>query len=119
MPIFLFFAITGAHQQRVVSHWRMHRAEVASDLVLRRPARGQAGGDPPNAARRAVDDRQVLDEGERDQADQPLRLRARVVESGPDRATVEATLEAGAKVCATCRGVFVAVEPGHPAYGRW
>jgi acyl-coenzyme A thioesterase PaaI-like protein len=50
---------------------------------------------------------------------QPLRLVARVVESGPDRATVEATLESGGKVCASCRGNFVAVQPGHPAYHRW
>ncbi|HET7746641.1 MAG TPA: PaaI family thioesterase [Vicinamibacteria bacterium] len=48
-----------------------------------------------------------------------LRLRARVVDSSADRATVEAALEAGDKVCATCRGVFVAVRPGHPAYHRW
>ncbi len=46
-------------------------------------------------------------------------LRARVVESRPDRATVEATLEAGGKVTATCRGLFVAVKEGHPAYHRW
>jgi len=49
----------------------------------------------------------------------PVRLRARVVESEEDRAVVEASLEAGGKVCATCRGTFVAVKPGHPAYGRW
>ena len=49
----------------------------------------------------------------------PCRLRARVVESTDDRAVVEATLEAGGKVCATCRGTFVAVKPGHPAYHRW
>lgn len=51
--------------------------------------------------------------------DGPVRLRGRVVESADDRAVVEATLEAGGKVCATCRGTFVAVRPGHPAYGRW
>ena len=49
----------------------------------------------------------------------PLRLRARVVESSGDRVVVEATLEAGGAVCATCRGTFVAVKPGHPAYHRW
>ena len=49
----------------------------------------------------------------------PVRLRARVVESTNERATVEATLEAGGKVTATCRGTFVAVRPGHPAYERW
>ena len=50
---------------------------------------------------------------------EPVRIRARVVESGPDRAIVEATLESGGAVCATCRGVFVAVGPDHPAYHRW
>jgi acyl-coenzyme A thioesterase PaaI-like protein len=48
-----------------------------------------------------------------------VRLVARVVESADDRATVEARLEAGGKTCATCRGTFVAVRPGHPAYHRW
>lgn len=48
-----------------------------------------------------------------------LVLRARVVESTADRAVVEGTIEAGGSVCATCRGVFVAVKPGHPAYHRW
>lgn len=51
--------------------------------------------------------------------DAPVRLRARVVESTEDRALVEATLEAAGQVCATCRGTFVAVQPGHPAYNRW
>ena len=36
-----------------------------------------------------------------------------------DRAVIEATLEAGGKVTATCRGTFVAVKEGHPAYHRW
>jgi len=49
----------------------------------------------------------------------PVRLRARVVEAKEDRAVVEATLESDGKVCATCRGTFVAVKPGHPAYHRW
>lgn len=49
----------------------------------------------------------------------PVKLRARVVESREDRAVVEASLEGGGKVCATCRGTFVAVKPGHPAYNRW
>lgn len=49
----------------------------------------------------------------------PLRLTARVVESDDRRATVEGRLLAGREVCATCRGVFVAVKPGHPAYHRW
>ena len=51
--------------------------------------------------------------------DASLRMRARVVESAEDRAVVEAELIAGEKVCAKCRGTFVAVGPGHPAYHRW
>ncbi len=46
-------------------------------------------------------------------------LSAQVVESESDRAVVEATLMAQGKVCATCRGTFVAVQPGHPAFHRW
>ena len=48
-----------------------------------------------------------------------VTLSARVVEAKDDRATVEGTLSAGGKVCATCRGLFVAVKPGHPAFHRW
>jgi len=51
--------------------------------------------------------------------DAAIKLRARVVESTGDRAVVEATLEAGGKITATCRGTFVAVKEGHPAYHRW
>jgi acyl-coenzyme A thioesterase PaaI-like protein len=51
--------------------------------------------------------------------DAPVKLVARVVESTEDRAIVEAELIAHDKVCATCRGTFVAVKPGHPAYHRW
>jgi len=51
--------------------------------------------------------------------DVPLHLAARVVEAKEDRATVEATIEANGKITATCRGTFVAVKPGHPAYNRW
>jgi acyl-coenzyme A thioesterase PaaI-like protein len=49
----------------------------------------------------------------------PVFLSARVTDLTDDRATVEGTLSAGGKVCATCRGVFVAVTEGHPAYHRW
>lgn len=49
----------------------------------------------------------------------PVSLRARVVEASEDRAVVEAELEAGGKVTATCRGTFVAVKEGHPAFHRW
>lgn len=48
-----------------------------------------------------------------------LLLKARAVESTDDRATIEATLEAEGVVTSTCRGTFVAVKPGHPAYHRW
>ena len=48
-----------------------------------------------------------------------VHLSARVVESAGNRATVEGSLTAGSEVCATCRGVFVAVKEGHPAYHRW
>jgi acyl-coenzyme A thioesterase PaaI-like protein len=51
--------------------------------------------------------------------DQPVHLRARVVESTDRRAVVEATLESGGEPAATCRGTFVAVREGHPAYNRW
>ena len=51
--------------------------------------------------------------------DKPLRLRARVVESTEDTAVVEAEIVADGKVTATCRGTFVAVREGHPAYHRW
>ena len=45
----------------------------------------------------------------------------------PDAGTIEfdgqplweASLEAKGEVTATCRGVFVAVREGHPAYHRW
>jgi acyl-coenzyme A thioesterase PaaI-like protein len=48
-----------------------------------------------------------------------IKMRAHVVESSEDRAVVEASLEANGKVTATCRGTFVAVKEGHPAYHRW
>jgi len=51
--------------------------------------------------------------------DVPLKLQAHVVESSEDKAVVEATLTANEKVTATCRGTFVAVKEGHPAYNRW
>jgi acyl-coenzyme A thioesterase PaaI-like protein len=48
-----------------------------------------------------------------------LSLEARIIESSEDRATVECTLSAEGKPRATGRGIFVAVQPGHPAYHRW
>jgi uncharacterized protein (TIGR00369 family) len=51
--------------------------------------------------------------------DVPIYLKAKVVEATLKKAVVEAELVANDKVCATCRGTFVAVEEGHPAYHRW
>ncbi|MDE3112685.1 MAG: PaaI family thioesterase [Chloroflexota bacterium] len=48
-----------------------------------------------------------------------IELTSRVVDLGEDRATVEATIDAGGRTCATARGTFVAVKEGHPAYHRW
>jgi len=48
-----------------------------------------------------------------------VELRAKVIDSLEDRATVRGELIADGKVCATCVGTFVAVKPGHPAYFRW
>jgi len=51
--------------------------------------------------------------------DGAVSLSAHIVDLTDTRATVEGTLSAAGKVCATCRGVFVAVKEGHPAYHRW
>ncbi|WP_246137189.1 MULTISPECIES: PaaI family thioesterase [Myxococcus] len=48
-----------------------------------------------------------------------VRLEAKPVELKGDRAVIEGTLTAGGKVTALCRGTFVAVKEGHPAYHRW
>ena len=48
-----------------------------------------------------------------------VQLVARVVESSADRATVEGRLESAGVVTATCKGLFVAVKEGHPAFHRW
>lgn len=49
----------------------------------------------------------------------PLEIAARAVETSGDRVVVESTLSAGGVVTASCRGIFVAVPEGHPAYNRW
>ncbi|MGH2628077.1 MAG: PaaI family thioesterase [Anaerolineales bacterium] len=49
----------------------------------------------------------------------PVLLRAKVIDSSDDRATVECALEAGGPTCASFRGTFVVVKPGHPAFHRW
>ncbi len=51
--------------------------------------------------------------------DAPVKLVARAIDSSEDRATVKAELIADDKVCATCKGLFVIVKEGHPAYHRW
>ena len=51
--------------------------------------------------------------------DAPSELTAHVVEAIADRVTVEGVLSAAGKPRATCRGTFVAVQPGHPAFHRW
>jgi acyl-coenzyme A thioesterase PaaI-like protein len=51
--------------------------------------------------------------------DGPVELTARVLESSAHRAIIEGVLTAAGKPRATCRGTFVAVQPGHPAYHRW
>jgi len=49
----------------------------------------------------------------------PVSLEARTVEMSGRRAVVEGTLSAAGQVTASCRGTFVAVREGHPAYHRW
>ena len=51
--------------------------------------------------------------------DAELVVVAHPVELSADRATIEAHIEVGGAVTATCRGIFVAVKEGHPAFGRW
>src|SRR3712207_5109161 len=48
--------------------------------------------------------------------DGPVSLAAKITELSGNRATVEGTLTAAGKVCATCHGTFVAVKEGHPAF---
>ena len=49
----------------------------------------------------------------------PLHLEARVVESSDRKAVVEGTIGTQDESTARCRGTFIAVRPGHPAYHRW
>ena len=48
-----------------------------------------------------------------------LKLQSRVLALQDDRAEVIIELKVDEKTCATGRGLFVAVEKGHPAYHRW
>jgi acyl-coenzyme A thioesterase PaaI-like protein len=52
-------------------------------------------------------------------SDALITLKTRVAASTDTSAIIEASLVANDKVCATCRGTFVAVREGHPAYHRW
>ena len=52
-------------------------------------------------------------------SDGVLLVRARVVELTDRRAVVEGELEVEGALTATCRGVFVSVAEGHPAFERW
>ena len=47
-----------------------------------------------------------------------LHILAEVEELMDDRAKIKMTLTAEGKVCATGKGLFVAVKEGHPAYHR-
>jgi acyl-coenzyme A thioesterase PaaI-like protein len=49
----------------------------------------------------------------------PVQIIARAVELKERSAVVEGQLLSNGELCATCRAVFVAVKPGHPAYHRW
>jgi hypothetical protein len=46
-------------------------------------------------------------------------LIGRAVDVKNDRVTVETTVQVDEQVTARGRATFVAVQPGHPAYGRW
>ena len=48
-----------------------------------------------------------------------LHVLAEVEDLQEDRASIKMTLTAEGKVCATGKGLFVAVKEGHPAYHRW
>lgn len=51
--------------------------------------------------------------------DETLDLRAWVEKTDGNVVEVHAELSAGDTVCATCKGHFTSVKPGHPAYHRW
>ncbi len=48
-----------------------------------------------------------------------LHIIAEIEELMEDRAKVKMELHADEKLCATGKGLFVAVKEGHPAYHRW
>lgn len=52
-------------------------------------------------------------------SDAELHITANPIHIDGDKVTIEASLSANGKVCATCEGLFVAVTEGHPAFHRW
>ena len=52
-------------------------------------------------------------------SDRPVEIVARVASSEGSKVVVEAELSSDDVITAKCTGTFVAVQPGHPAYGRW
>jgi hypothetical protein len=51
--------------------------------------------------------------------DSTIELLSHVLKASENRVTIKASLSVQTKVCATCEGLFVAVQEGHPAYHRW
>ena len=51
--------------------------------------------------------------------DTELVITAYAEEISEDRVNIRMELKAGEKICATGKGLFVAVKEGHPAYHRW
>jgi len=49
----------------------------------------------------------------------PVTLSAALIALDGRKAEVEGKLSSDGKICATCTGTFVSVDPGHPAYHRW
>ena len=49
----------------------------------------------------------------------PLTLIAELAQINGHKAHVTAQLRANDKLCATCEGLFVSVNQGHPGYHRW
>lgn len=52
-------------------------------------------------------------------SDRPLRLIGKAIEILDDRVAVETIVEVDGERTAIGRATFVAVQPGHPAFGRW
>jgi len=52
-------------------------------------------------------------------SDRSVVVRARAIECDGRRVVCEGAIEVDGTPTATARGTFVAVGPGHPAFGRW